>query len=723
MFGHKWRNASLFGVGPGGRPDYQFDDGTEKWRDLHMVKSGGLDNRKYKIAGDPLQREDLLRNMEGYMPHDRARKLEDAYHRAKETYLGSRNTEKPGVKIGAANEFGRVAAQKAIAAEEQKLDEDFLTDFTQWLRGAGKPEEYAKAQMPGYETKHPNRPLSQHPEVLRYLERHEERKANYYNKLAKMMLNQGRMGPKGSDMTMDQAWKYYKYVVRGLPLDKDGELDFDDKPGPVPPESSLQKAQVEANLLPPKPSSDKSLQPDTRPRSTNNTNMVQSAPPVEQEALEARRLSRLESERKKKEEEDRRKEAKEKKRQDEINRALKAKEELQRQKEEDARTLAKAIAIEVAAVREPAPKRAAQEEIAPPPVKHVEPPAQPIVPARPLTPPPPVAPPPPPVVSVPEKEMKEPRVQSPREEREGSPKKHAANEPGSENDDELDYTLKYMIRRLVESEELPPGYDPKKHKVHIDESALAAQPTIEQVIGMHGDTNAEYYVQGLDEGNVKQLAKDFLMARRILANRVPADAVVHDRQQKLATEISDHLARIVERDRQIHPDLTARSEALTMWGSYQATINPGGAWNAVGADTNTSNIMWRKFWLSLHGYITVDRDLGLPIPSAKLRTLIDNYHKASINAIAAAHASSAPPPSANQEMPVPPEVPITGTFWDKHPGEDEEAWERRLIHLPEHLWRRLPRRITNRVTPNFGHPTTLAMRRLLITHGIQNPKA
>lgn len=244
MFGHKWHNASLFGVGTnreGKKVDYQFNDGDQKWRDLHMVYGGGLDHKKYAIDGDPLEREDRLRTMQGWTNQLRQHKIDEKFNVAKAKLLGldpakvdTKHLVASTLKPAQLQYWGKKEAKLTRKSIKQKLDEDFLRGFTEWLRGAGTKEEYEAAQMPGYENKHPNRPLSDHPTVLRYLEQHEERKARYYQKLSKMLLNQGRMGEKGSDMTIDDAWKYYKYVVKNIPMDEGEILDDDgddaDKP-------------------------------------------------------------------------------------------------------------------------------------------------------------------------------------------------------------------------------------------------------------------------------------------------------------------------------------------------------------------------------------------------------------------------------------------------------------------------------------------------------------
>lgn len=281
MFGHKWRKAALFGVGS------QFGDDGKTWRNEHLVRDGGLDNRKYKLDGDPLQREDKNPNMEGWVAHLRKEQLERKFEETKKTLLGG--GEDPQVKSGVGNEFGRLLVQKQLDAAEQELDERFLNGFTEWLRGAGTPQEYADGHMPGYEKKRPGVPLSDHPSVLRYLESHEERKANYQAKLTKMILNQGRMGPRGRPMTLDEAWKYYKYVVKNMPFDKDHNI-FDDPndKGPHPPHNATQKAEAEANKKvyndnPPK-SDEVATRPLVddmrgRPFKSNEVNTAQTVPP------------------------------------------------------------------------------------------------------------------------------------------------------------------------------------------------------------------------------------------------------------------------------------------------------------------------------------------------------------------------------------------------------------------------------------------------------------
>lgn len=216
------------------------DPSNSKWSLQHTEAGNYNDRQKYGHQGHPLQKEDQLRSMEDF---------------------GQRSGEYARTKVAASAQAAAIGGQapKAhalalelykgeLANERAKHNAMFVHDFTEWLRGSGKPQEYYKAGYYSYLKRDSNRnflaadgsiigagdgltkaqqdrlvksgnqegkPISFAPDVLAYLAKKQDRIIDYEAQRAKMRNRQGR-GSGGGDMTMDNAWKYYKHWVKGL---------------------------------------------------------------------------------------------------------------------------------------------------------------------------------------------------------------------------------------------------------------------------------------------------------------------------------------------------------------------------------------------------------------------------------------------------------------------------------------------------------------------------
>jgi hypothetical protein len=226
------------------------------WSKAHMLMDDRTDRRKYAPKGDPLEAEDKLRTMQGWdeLAHNYAlEKLEiemrtylpasilamkpDSDERIKAEEIHARNMEEALI----AAELSALAREKVKGRRkmhELNFHNEFVHRFREWLRGNGNEEEYRQAGMMSYTTQFgeknkrgTNQPISRHASVLDYLSQWQDRVIDYEKKRTIMRLRCGRGGERGEEASIDDLWKYYKFVVYGLPLNEQAFKD----PSYVPP--------------------------------------------------------------------------------------------------------------------------------------------------------------------------------------------------------------------------------------------------------------------------------------------------------------------------------------------------------------------------------------------------------------------------------------------------------------------------------------------------------
>ena len=261
MFGRKLAEGAVFGRasgtygesydltqgGPVTRRMYNAGvRGNPSFRDLFRRAHGKPDRNKYKLESHPLEEEDRKRTMQA--PDSLKAKKASANRLWKELSAevnrpGPRHYDEPGSQHsarraaeirdeGAFLEAGKIAAKERYKGYKEKVDQDFTNDFVEWLRGRGKRDEYERSGWDPkiWDPEAPNnrhgRPISEHESIRDYLVGHLSRKNEYEHELARMKLMTGAMS--GKHMTLDEAWRYYKYVVRNLPHDEHDEDEFED---------------------------------------------------------------------------------------------------------------------------------------------------------------------------------------------------------------------------------------------------------------------------------------------------------------------------------------------------------------------------------------------------------------------------------------------------------------------------------------------------------------
>lgn len=214
----------------------------DSFRDAHMEVGGKPDRSKYRLKGDPLQQEDNLREMKFGPTFARSAKMKDLKFRLVQSADGNQldnanisPAAKDQFKMGKIQELAADIAREELQHEENKMDDEFAADFADYLRGAGRDEEYIRA---GWDpAKCRGKPISDHPSVQRFLADHVARHADYDHKLAQMRVLSGRMSEesrRGLGHTLDDAFKHYKYVVRNEPFNAD-DVHIGPPPKPLPP--------------------------------------------------------------------------------------------------------------------------------------------------------------------------------------------------------------------------------------------------------------------------------------------------------------------------------------------------------------------------------------------------------------------------------------------------------------------------------------------------------
>jgi hypothetical protein len=185
-------------------------------RSQHMIRGGAPDRAKYRYHGDPLQLEDLERNIKYGPAHLRKERLEEVKRDAVGAAL------KPKAEEGRALELGAIQMRDYLKKKEAEIDDEFASDFYDFCRGAGKVEEYEAAGWDPEKCR--GKALTEHPSALRFLSDPVARHHDYNKKIAQMRLLGGRMSAesrRGYGMTIDDL---YKYVFSALRLVHDTVL-------------------------------------------------------------------------------------------------------------------------------------------------------------------------------------------------------------------------------------------------------------------------------------------------------------------------------------------------------------------------------------------------------------------------------------------------------------------------------------------------------------------
>jgi hypothetical protein len=259
-------------------------------------------------------------------------------------------------------------AQQLLERIGDEVNEEYIHDFRNWALGIGKRSDYVKAGVP-LTAVGQGQPLSRHKSVIDFADKITGRVIDYYEEIAKMKMRGPSAGKKGQ-ATLDELWRYFKYVVRNEPIDP---ADFDGYSQPADSDKNPRNTGGGAlvgnrhgirddkrdapSLLDPSKSiypengeeqRKRSQAPDSQHRRLNRRKLLT---PKEQED----ELKRIEEEIKKDEEDRKREEAEEKKRKEEKDKQDKKDADEKRRKEESAKRAAERAAKKAAAASAPPP--------------------------------------------------------------------------------------------------------------------------------------------------------------------------------------------------------------------------------------------------------------------------------------------------------------------------------------------------------------------------------
>ena len=208
--------ARVFGKGVTGACD---------WSRAHtLTDMPGADRNKFTLEPHPLESEGRKRKLEP-TPEFKAREI--AKKREALLKAADNNTIKEELK--------KAMAREQIEAIPDHVEQDFIHDFHNWVAGIGKRSDYVKAGVP-LASVGQGKLVSDHPSVLNYVDGITSRVIDYYSEIAQMKLCGPAVSPRGGPATLDDLWRYFKYVVRNEPVDP---RDFQPQPGPGEPDTDL----------------------------------------------------------------------------------------------------------------------------------------------------------------------------------------------------------------------------------------------------------------------------------------------------------------------------------------------------------------------------------------------------------------------------------------------------------------------------------------------------
>ncbi len=222
------------------------DAANMPWSKAHTIRNDITDTHKYKPNKDPLAAEDGLRKMEawGSKAEYYASLMLEKERQAAARAVNAANT--PALKTDAEATLMALANQLAKGRRKryhQAFNSAFVHRFREFLRGNGTKEEYTAAGMLSYtdpaKDKGKNKPISDHQSVQDYLTAWQNRVIEFEKKRTIMKMRMGRGGALGEAASVDDLWKYYKFVVHGIedmgPDDLPPDYDAPDPPAPPPP--------------------------------------------------------------------------------------------------------------------------------------------------------------------------------------------------------------------------------------------------------------------------------------------------------------------------------------------------------------------------------------------------------------------------------------------------------------------------------------------------------
>jgi len=204
-----------------GRLFGQHVPGACDWSRAHtLTDMPGADRFKFGVEGHPIEAEGRKRKLEP-TPEFRAKQI---------------RAERELLKRAVGNErelfrevLNKMEAKEIIEKIGDKVDQDYIHDFRNWVAGIGKRSDYVKAGVP-LTSVGQAKLLSRHKSVVDFVDKLTGRVVDYYAEITNMRMRGPGVGRRGGPATLEDLWLYFKYVVRNDPIDP---RDFAEPPGPV----------------------------------------------------------------------------------------------------------------------------------------------------------------------------------------------------------------------------------------------------------------------------------------------------------------------------------------------------------------------------------------------------------------------------------------------------------------------------------------------------------
>lgn len=181
--------------------------GACDWSRAHtLTQMPEFEMSKFDLAPHPLDSESRKRRLEP-TPEFKQKQIEA--QRAVLSRAGSNIFKEV---------LAKTEAKELIEKIGDKVDEDYIHDFRNWIAGIGKRSDYVKGGVPLSSVGH-GKPLSRDPTVINFIDRLTGRVIDYYAEIANMKMRGPGVGRRGGPATLNDLWLYFKYVVRNDPID------------------------------------------------------------------------------------------------------------------------------------------------------------------------------------------------------------------------------------------------------------------------------------------------------------------------------------------------------------------------------------------------------------------------------------------------------------------------------------------------------------------------
>jgi len=181
----------------------------------------GADRFKFGLEGHPIEQEGRKRRLEP-TPEFKAKQVKAERELLKNAVGDERELFR--------EVLNKIEAKELIDKISDKVDQDYIHDFRNWIVGIGKRSDYIKAGVP-LTSVGQAKPLSRHKSVIDFVDKLTGRVVDYYAEIVNMKMRGPGVGRHGGPATLNDLWLYFKYVVRNDPIDPKDFMHAEDLKG------------------------------------------------------------------------------------------------------------------------------------------------------------------------------------------------------------------------------------------------------------------------------------------------------------------------------------------------------------------------------------------------------------------------------------------------------------------------------------------------------------